>query len=56
MSIGHLLRPSAWAFLLLYIISGRVDKAYATETVDSDSIPGRVKPKIIEIGIHRFPA
>ena len=28
-------------------ISGRVDKAYATETVDSGSIPGWVKPKTI---------
>ena len=37
-------------------ISGRVDRASATETVDSDSIPGRVKSKTIEIGIHSFPA
>ena len=34
-------------------ISGR---ASATEAVDSDSIPGRVKPKTIKIGIHSFPA
>ena len=37
-------------------ISGRVDRASATETVDSGSIPGRVKPKTIKIGIHSFPA
>ena len=37
-------------------ISGRVDRASGTETVDSGSIPGRVKPKTIKIGIHNFPA
>ena len=37
-------------------ISGRVDKASATEAVDSGSIPGRVKTKIIKIVIHSFPA
>ena len=37
-------------------ISGRVDGASATEAVDSGSIPGRVKPKTIKIGIHSFPA
>ena len=37
-------------------ISGRVDRASATEAVDSGSIPGRVKPKTIKIGIHSFPA
>ena len=37
-------------------ISGRVDRASATEVVDSGSIPGRVKPKTIKIGIHSFPA
>ena len=31
-------------------ISGRVDRAPATETVD------RIKPKIIKIGIHSFQA
>ena len=36
-------------------ISGRVDRASATETVDSGSIPGRVIPKTIKIGIHSFP-
>ena len=37
-------------------ISGRVDKASATEAVDTGSIPGRVKPKTIKIGIYSFPA
>ena len=37
-------------------ISGRVDRASATETVGSGSIPGRVIPKTIKIGIHSFPA
>ena len=38
-------------------ISDRVDRASATESVDSSSIPGQVKPKTIkEIGIHSFPA
>ena len=33
-----------------------MDRASATETVDSGSIPGRVKQKTIKIGIHSFPA
>ena len=33
-------------------IGGRVDKVSATEMVNSDSIPGRVKPKSIKIGSH----
>ena len=33
-------------------ISGRVDRAFATETVDLGSFPGRVKPKTLKIGIH----
>ena len=37
-------------------ISGRVDRALATKAVDSGLIPGRVKPKTLEIGIHSFPA
>ena len=37
-------------------ISGRVDRASATEAVDSGSAPGLVKPKTIKIGIHSFPA
>ena len=38
-------------------ISGRVDRASATKTVDSDSIPGRVKPKTKEKNnIHSFLA
>ena len=36
---------------------GQVDRApAAAEPVDSDSIPGRVKPKTLKIGIHSFPA
>ena len=42
--------------LLIQPISGRVDGASATEAVDSGSIPGRVKPKTLKIGIHGFPA
>ena len=30
------------------LISGRVDRACATEAVDSGSIPGRVRPKTIK--------
>ena len=37
-------------------ISGRVDRASATEAVDSGSIPGRVIRKTIKSGIHSFPA
>ena len=37
-------------------ISDRMDIASATETVDSVSIPGRVKPKTKKIGIHSFLA
>ena len=37
-------------------ICGQVDRASATEAVDSGSIPGRVKTKTIKIGIHSFPA
>ena len=31
-------------------------RASTTEAVDTGSIPGRVKPKTIKIGIHSFPA
>ena len=34
-------------------MGGRVDRASAFKTVDSGSIPGRVKPKTTKIGIHR---
>ena len=37
-------------------ISGQVDRAYATEMVDSGSILGRVKPKTRKIGSQSFPA
>ena len=33
-----------------------MDRASATKTVDSGSILSRVKPKTLEIGIHRSPA
>ena len=33
-------------------ISNRLDRASATGTLDSGSIPGRVKPKTIKIGIY----
>ena len=36
--------------------SGQVDNASATETVDLDLIPGRVKPNTIKIGTRSFPA
>ena len=32
-----------------------MDRASAAETVDSASVPVRVKPKIWKIGIHNFP-
>ena len=37
-------------------INRRVDRASATETVDSGSISGRVKPNTIKIGIYSFAA
>ena len=37
-------------------ISGRVDGASATETVDVASILGRVKPKTIKLSIYSFSA
>ena len=37
-------------------ICGQVDRASAAETIDSSSIPSRVKPKTIWIGIYSFPA
>ena len=41
---------------ILLSLRGRVDRASATEAVDSGSIPSRVKPKTIKIGIHSFSA
>ena len=32
-----------------------MDRASATKTVDSGSIPGQVKPKYKKIGTHSFP-
>ena len=37
-------------------ISGRMDRASASETVDQGSIPGCVIPNTIRIDIHRLPA
>ena len=37
-------------------IGDRVDKASATEAVDSGSILGQVQPKAKKIGIHNLPA
>ena len=48
--------PSTFGSYIPRLISGRVDKASVTETVDSGSIPDRVKSKTIKIGIHSFPA
>ena len=39
-----------------FILTDRVDRASATEIVDSRLIPGRFKPKAITFGIHSFPA
>ena len=36
--------------------NGRVNRASATETEGLGSIPGRVKPNTIKIGIHSFLA
>ena len=38
------------------VLWGRVNRASASKTVDSGSIPGRVKPKTRKIGIRSFPA
>ena len=35
--------------------SDRVDKASATETVNTGSIPGRAKPKIRKVGFFIYP-
>ena len=37
-------------------VSGREDRATATETVELGLIPGRVKPKTTKIGICSFTA
>ena len=47
---------SIFAVYIKELIRGRVDRASATDVVDTGSIPGRVKPKTIKIGIHSFPA
>ena len=38
------------------MISGQVNRASATDAVDSGLIPDWVKPKTAKIGIHSFPA
>ena len=40
---------------IFYTISGRVDRAFANEAVDSGLIPGWVKQNY-KSGIHSFPA
>ena len=50
-----MLLPYIWR-LLLELISGRLDKASATEAVNPDSISSQVKPKTIKIDIHCFLA
>ena len=59
-NLASLVTPPSSNYLSLQLsdepISGRVDRASATEAVDSSSIPDRVKPKTIKIGIHSFPA
>ena len=37
-------------------LSGRVDSASATKMVDSNSIPGPVKPETTKTGIHSNPS
>ena len=44
-----------WIYKLNLPISGPVNRAPATKTVDSGSITRRVKPKTIKIGIYSFP-
>ena len=59
--IVHVIITNEVLVTILYVgnnkpISGRVNRASATEAVDLGSIPGRVKPKTLKIGIHSFPA
>ena len=42
--------------ILIDTASGRMNRTSATKTADLGSIPGRVKPKTIKMGIHSFPA
>ena len=35
---------------------GRLDWAFATETIDMVSIPSEIEPKTLKIDIHSFPA
>ena len=34
---------------------GRVDKGSFTETVNTGSIPGRIKPKVRKVGVYTCP-
>ena len=43
-----------WMLVYLKLISGLVDRASATEAVESGSIPGWVKPKTIKIGTGNY--
>ena len=42
--------------MISLLMSGRVDRASTTQTVDLGSIPGRDQSKTIKVGIHSFPA
>ena len=53
---GLLATPVIASALSSQPISGRVDRASATEAVDLGSIPDQIKPKTIKIGIHSCPA
>ena len=39
-------------FVCLIIISGRMDTASATETINTDLISSRIKPKTIKIAVQ----
>ena len=53
---ARLVRNIPWSRCFRPTVSGRVDRASTTEAVDLGSIPCRVKPKTIKIGVHSFPA
>ena len=46
-------KPKNLDYFNLKPINGQVDRASAIETIDSGFIPSRVKPKTINIGVHR---
>ena len=41
-------------YLVLLFSGSRVDRVFTSETVDSGSITGQVKPKMIKIGLVFF--